>query len=256
MIVEGWLDWITRIDGIADKVYSEPNAGTGIACHSVVGEESEFQDGVPNRFLSTDKEQDPLTGRWRYTAYAAASCMFVLRKSGELIQMHPITASTWTSGGYEGNTRFWAIEAEGGQAPHYGELLTQPAEDAFVRLVTEWENHTGVTAEINVNILQHKQIAKRFGYDATACASDRYSNAWARINEGERYSDDMTPAEVEAIVRKVFDEVSASYYRTLTAAYWDKSAPGAYSAEPDPGVVAGIAKTHKHSPKGKPGVPA
>lgn len=52
--------------------------------------------------------------------------------------------------------------------------------------------------------------------------------------------EDMTPAEVEAIVRKVFDEASSDYYRTLTRAYWDRNAPGAYSAEPDPEVVAAI----------------
>lgn len=184
MIVNGWLDWATRRDGIPDKIYSEPNAGLGIACHSVVGREREFEDGIPNRFLSTERGADG-----RYTWQAAASCMFVLRESGELIQMYPVTASTWTSGGHEGNTRFWAIEAEGGLYPNYGEQLTPEASDTFVRLVTEWEAYSGIAASPNVNILQHRQIAAMFGYAPTACASGRYDEAWARISAGERFGD-------------------------------------------------------------------
>lgn len=184
MIVGGWLDWTVRIDGIADKVYTEPNRGLGIACHSVVGMESEGADGVPDRFLATNRGADG-----RYTDYAAASCMFVLRRNGTLIQMYPISASTWTSGGREGNTRFWAIEAEGGRYPDYGEKLTPVAEAAFIRLVTEWEAHTGIRAAPGANILQHKDIATAYGYAATACASDRYSAVWARIAAGERYGE-------------------------------------------------------------------
>jgi hypothetical protein len=192
-IVNGWLDWSERRDGVPDKKYSQPNSGEGIAMHSIVGQESEFQDGVPDRFLSKAKDANG-----RYTPYAAASCMFILRKNGTLIQMHPVTASTWTSGGKDGNTRFWAVEAEGGLNP-YTEPLTKAAEDTFIRLVTEWEQHTGRKALPGGNLLQHKEIAKKFGYAATACASDRYSNALVRILAGERYEEDtgMTPAQLE-----------------------------------------------------------
>ena len=199
VIVNGFLDWATRIDGVADKIYSEPNRGIGIACHSVVGRESEFQDGVPNRFLSTEKTADG-----RYTASAAASSMFVLRESGELIQMYPVTASTWTSGGREGNTSFWAIEAEGGLYPNYGEQLTEAATEAFIRLVTEFEDHTGIPGIPDANILQHRQIAALYGYAPTACASGRYDTAWARVASGERYGE-MTKAEIEAIVNERID---------------------------------------------------
>jgi hypothetical protein len=199
MITNGWIDWTTHIPGVPDKVYSEPNRGIGIACHSVVGKETEFQDGVPNRFLSTEKTADG-----RYTASAAASSMFVLRESGELIQMYPVTASTWTSGGREGNTRFWAIEAEGGLYPNYGEQLTDAAADTFIRLVTEFEDHTGLPAIPDANVLQHRQIAALYGYAPTACASGRYDTAWARVASGERYGE-MTKAEIEAIVNKRLD---------------------------------------------------
>jgi hypothetical protein len=186
MIINGWVDWAIRIDGVPDKVYTQKNTGEWITCHSVVGEESEFQDGVPNRFLSTDKDSSG-----RYTDPAAASCMFILRKNGTLIQMYPIWASTWTSGGREANTRSWAIEAEGGLNP-YSEPLTSQAKNSFVRLVREWEAHTGRKGMPNETLLQHSQVAKMFGYSPTACASGRYSEAWdlcLQSNEDDMYKE-------------------------------------------------------------------
>jgi hypothetical protein len=204
VITNGWLDWTTHIPGVPVKVYSEPNRGIGIACHSVVGRETAFQDGIPNRFLSTEGAINPATGRFEFSAAAAASCMFVLRESGELIQMYPVTASTWTSGGREGNTQFWAIEAEGGLYPNYGEQLTDAAADTFIRLVTEFEDHTGLPAIPDANVLQHRQIAALYGYAPTECASGRYDTAWARVASGERYGE-MTKAEIEAIVNERLD---------------------------------------------------
>lgn len=196
----GYLDWATYRPGIANKVYSEPNSGEWITCHSVVGEESDFEDGIPNRFLSTETYYDPELGMHRYTAYAAASSMFVLRKSGELIQMYPVTASTWTSGGRKANTRSWAIEAEGGQAPNYSEPLTPEAEASFVRLVREWERYSGKRAKAHITLVEHKEMAERFGYKPTACASDRYRFAWAKAEQREE--DDMELRErVERLER-------------------------------------------------------
>lgn len=178
MINNGWVDWALRIDGVPDKIYTAPNTGEWITCHSIVGEESEFQDGIPNRFLLEEKLPDG-----RYTDRAAASCMFILRKNGTLIQMYPVWASTWTSGGREANTRSWAIEAEGGLNPTT-EKLTPAARQSFVRLVREWENYTGRKAVPNETLLQHKQVAQLFGYAPTACASDRYSEAWQEVLSG------------------------------------------------------------------------
>lgn len=188
-IVNGWLDWAERRDGIADKVYSQPNRGEGIAMHSVVGDLPNHR--IPGRFLSTDKGADG-----RYTASAAASCMFILYRDGHLVQMYPVTASTWTSGGFDGNTRFWPVEAEGGVRPTT-EPLTKAAEDTFIRLVTEWEIHTGRRAQPGVNLLQHKEIARKYGYAATACASDRYDGALVRIIAGERYRKEEQVTDVE-----------------------------------------------------------
>lgn len=185
MIVDGFLDWAERRDGHPAKVYSQPNSGEGVACHSIEGYLPNHS--VPWRFLSDDR----VPGQpGRFTDTAAASVMFIGYTDGHLVQMYPVTASTWTSGGFDGNTRFWAIEMEGTA----GTPLTKEQEDTFIRLVTEWEAYTGHHAMPGINILQHKDIARQYGYAATACASDRYSNAWTRIIAGERY-DSMTPEE-------------------------------------------------------------
>lgn len=208
-ITNGFIDWAVRIDGIADKVYSAKNTGEWITCHSIVGSESETQDGIPNRFLSTEQ-----VSPGRYSAAAAASCMFILRKNGTLIQMYPITASTWTSGGPEANTRSWAIESEGGPPSNTREPLTQPQVTTFVRLVREWEARSGKKAVPGVTLLQHKDVAQQFGYDATACASDRYDNAWAAVVAGadvKPQEEDVT--ELEDLMLALF---SGSEERTLT----------------------------------------
>jgi hypothetical protein len=200
---DGFINWAKRIDGVADKVYTARNSGEWITCHSIVGGESEFDDGVPNRFLDRSRNADG-----SYTANAAASVMFVLRLNGQLIQMYPIWASTWTSGGREANTRSWAIEAEGGFASNPGEKLTEAQVVTFIRLAREWEAWSGKKAIPGSTLLQHKDVAKQFGYAATACASDRYSEAWARVAKGEDSVDGteyVTRAELDRLIRRIFN---------------------------------------------------
>ena len=56
----GWLDWTTHKPGIFAKTYTQPNTGLlGLALHSWVGSEAETADGIPNRFLSEEKEARP-----------------------------------------------------------------------------------------------------------------------------------------------------------------------------------------------------
>ena len=220
MIIAGWISWAVRIDGVPDKIYSQANTGEWITCHSIVGQETEFQDGIPNRFLDTSKDESG-----NYTPYAAASCMFILRTNGTLIQMYPVTASTWTSGGREANTRSWAVEAEGGLSPNYGEPLTPMQEQTFIRLVREWEQYTGFPAIPGITLRQHKDVAIEFNYPRTACASDRYNNAWLAIEQG----DTMTEDQVRAIVREEFDTGLSSIFRNLIKAYFVPSSPGGYS---------------------------
>lgn len=205
-IVNGWVTWAERRDGHPEKVYTQRNSGEGIACHSIVGDLPNHT--IPWRFLSDER----VPGTRQFTRNAAASVMFIVYRDGHLTQMYPVTASTWTSDGFDGNTRYWAIEAEGGGVADTREPLTGAASDTFVRLVTEWERHTGRTAVPNANILQHKQIASLYGYAPTACASDRYAGAWARISNGERYEGGtMTDDEI----RKLVDTAIAAQFRAL-----------------------------------------
>lgn len=177
MIVDGWVEWAERKDGPANKQYPESNSGLGIACHSVVGMLPNHS--IPGRFFDPND---------------SASTMFILYEDGHLVQMYSVLSSTWTSGSKAANVRYWAVEAEGGIAPDYGEKLTPEASETFIRLVTEWEAYTGNVAHPGVNILQHKDLVRLYGGGQTACASDRYSDVWSRIAAGERY-DDMTPED-------------------------------------------------------------
>lgn len=190
-IINGWVDWAVRVDGHPLKVYSQKNTGEWITCHSIVGDLPNHS--IPSRFLDDTRDSNG-----NFIPSAQASVMFILYKDGQLTQMYPVTASTWTSGGPEANTRSWSIEAEGGYSPTT-EKLTNAAAQSFVRLVREWEAYTGNKALPNDTLLQHKQVAAKFGYSPTACASDRYSNAWEMClqNEDDMYKekyDELTEA--------------------------------------------------------------
>jgi hypothetical protein len=179
---------------VSDKKYTETNKGIGIAVHSVVGFESTFHDGVPDRFLSTERLPNG-----QYTPNAAASCTFILRYDGTLIQMYPITASTWTSGGREANTSYIPIELEGGLNP-FNEPMRPAQVAAFVRLVRDIEAHKGIRYVPEVSILQHKQLAAKFGYAPTACASDRYALGYAALTAATPPGDvPMTPDQIRQL---------------------------------------------------------
>ena len=202
---KGWLrhPLFVRVDGHPAKVYSQPNTGAnGLAFHSIVGEEPDFADGIPNRFLSDEREPSNPS---RFSEMAAASCMFILRKRMPHVVMYPVTASTWTSGGPEANTTTWAMEAEGGLYPVFGEMLTEHQIQGVLVIATAWEQYTGrkLTPAL---MREHRVIAIDYGYKATACASGRYSEAQRRLAAGERATvtgedqDDMTRAEIEALI--------------------------------------------------------
>lgn len=195
-IVNGWCDWCERHPGHPLKVYSQPNSGEGVWIHSVVGNLPNH--AVPSRFLSDARNPDGT-----FTRDAAASTMFIAYKDGHVKQMYPVTASTWTSGGREANTSGWAIEFEGGPLSNTTEALTKGQEDALIRIVTDWEAHTGRVAQPRVNILQHKDLARKYGYASTSCASDRCAGAYIRIANGERYGKE------EGMASKEYDELLA-----------------------------------------------
>lgn len=190
MIVEGFVSWASRRDGVPDKVYAERNRGLGLIGHSIVGRERRDQDGIPDRFLSTEKDAEG-----SYTANAAASCMFVLRLSGELIQMYPVWSSTWTSGGRVANTSYWAIEAEGGDDP-FDEPLNEAQVLTLLRLCDEYEAYTGRTVERGSTFREHGEIARELGYAATACPSNRYRTFYAALEAREKGEPGMTPEQL------------------------------------------------------------
>ena len=182
----GWLDWTVHAPGIPDKTYSEPNRGIGLIGHSIVGS---YQAAI-GRFMS---EQRDAAG-W-YTPYAAASVMFIACQDGEIIQCYPVTASTWTSGGREANTSYWAIEAEGGAPGNEREPLTDAQVAGILRLCREWEAaHPGEQVRPGTTFREHGEIARQFGYSATACPSNRYQRLY------EALEDDMDEAKVLEII--------------------------------------------------------
>lgn len=195
-IINGWVDWAERRDGHPLKVYTQKNSGEWITCHSIVGNLPNH--AIPLRFLSDARNTDG-----SFTANAAASVMFILYKDGHLVQMYPVTESTWTSGGREANTRSWAIEAEGGYSPQ-DEPLTPEASQSFVRLIREWESYTGHKAVPNETLLEHRDVALQFAYNPTACASGRYKEAWElclQSSEEDMYKEKYEELEAAAAKR-------------------------------------------------------
>lgn len=186
-IIDGWVYWADRsIKGHPEKVYSKPNAGLGIICHSIVGDLPGH--AVPHRFLADDREPGNPA---RFTPYAAASVQFIVYRDGHLRQLYPVTASTWTSGGPEANTGYWSIEAEGGY-PDNDEPLTDAAITTLRHLFMEFTNHTGRELVPGDNLLGHRDAAKRWGYEPTACPSRRYDELFYMMSqEGKQMLADL-----------------------------------------------------------------
>ena len=201
------VEWVP---GPAEKTYTERNSAEGVALHSIVGEEKEFHDGIPDRFLSMDRLPDG-----RFTPYAAASCQHILRKFdtrftgyATMIQMYAFTQATWTSGGREANTKFLSVEIEGGGylngLPNYSEPLNDLQIRTlllFLIVAERWmqrrRNDPKFRLVYGENVLQHKHIAQKYGYAATACASDRPVRAMLMLPQ---YREDL--AMEDAVARQ------------------------------------------------------
>lgn len=162
MIIEGWVDWAIRIDGIPDKVWSPRRAKQYVVNHSIEGNLGPAL--VPARFLSMAKD-----GNGNYTADAQASVTFVLHKDGRLIQMYDLTQSPWTSGSRAANEAGVAIETEGVA----GELLNDAQVATYVRLIHELTPWFGFElSRAKGTIKEHRELAQ------TACPSGRYQSAY------------------------------------------------------------------------------
>ena len=174
-ILGGWVDWAQRRDGVANKVYSAPNQGLGLALHSMEGSVA----GSESRFLSTATTPDG-----SYTPYATASTMFALALDGTLIQYYPVTASTWTSGNRQANTTLWAIESEG----FAGSPLNEAQVATMIGLCYEFEAHTGRVATRDFaarTLWEHNEVWAWVSPNAgsTSCPSGRYQTFYDALED-------------------------------------------------------------------------
>ncbi len=173
MIVDGWLDWATRIPGPSDKRYSQPNAAVGYVPHSAVG----FYAGWESRLFSTERDPDNPA---RYSRYAAASVHGWIAYDGSVIQHYPFTVSCWASGNRHANTNFVAFENEGGPPGDESERLTAKQIAANVRIIRELSAWQGWKAsrpksrsDNTATLYEHNECVRLWGGGATACPSQR-----------------------------------------------------------------------------------
>lgn len=218
---EGWLTspLFIQIAGHPAKIYTEPNTGeNGLGIHSVVGEEADFLDGVPERFLS---DQRVPGNPERFTDYAAASILFVLRKRMHHVQMYPVECATWSSGGREANTTTWAMEAEGGGPGNYSEPLTDHQIRGFLAIAAAWEQRFGRRLVDGKTVRPHWQIARDYGYAPTACESNRYAQARLHLARGTAPTPEeesmATEAEIRTWAREEADAVAGGAFLPLLA---------------------------------------
>jgi hypothetical protein len=198
---DGWLDWVERLPGPADKVYSVPNAARGYVPHSAVG----YYGGWASRLFSTDRREDG-----RYTAYAAASVHGWIAYDGRVQQHYPLDASCWASGSVYPNTHFIAFENEGGFQP-YDEPLTDAQVEANLRLIRDlasWRDWPAICRPVDAldrsaSLYEHRECV-RWGSAPTACPSGRIP--WQRLLDELHVA---TPTEPEVHVVQAGDTLYA-----------------------------------------------
>lgn len=240
---DGFLDWATKFPGISDKQYSEPNQGLALVGHSIVGS----YESALGRFMSTAKDANG-----NYTDHAAASVMFILRKTGELVQMYPVTASTWTTGGRVANTTMWAIEAEGGPLSNVSEPLTDGQVATLLRLSDEFTARTGRKVVKGSTFREHGEVAKALSYPATACPSNRYVRFYEALNAREAPVTRAEFAELKAAVDRLdlrgialgkdgqgYDILNANLNEVVLAHFANH--PGATKIQPHTHTPGGVA---------------
>jgi hypothetical protein len=170
---DGWFDWMRRKPGPPDKVYSQRNAVDFYVAHSAVG----YYGGWVSRLFSTARD-----AVGRYTSYAAVSAHGWIPYDGAVLQHYPLTASCWSSGSREANTRGVAFEIEGGAPGKESEPLTEAQRGALQRILEDIADWKGVTnaywrrpsgdRDLDATLYEHRECV-RFGSGPTACPSNR-----------------------------------------------------------------------------------
>lgn len=182
----GWLTWAGREPGPPNKVYQETNRHEGIVCHSMEG----WWAGSYVELMRPERQ---------------ASWMFSNLRDGRFVQHYPITASPWTSGNREANTRYWSVESEG----LAGTPLNEMQVANMLRLVKEWELFTGRKAqrtEPGRTIWNHHEVAQKWSPNAgaTACPSGRYDGFYAQLEAGPVIEEgEVTREEYEALKAEI-----------------------------------------------------
>jgi len=168
MTANGWIEWATRRDGPANKVYSQANRQEGIVLHSVEG-------WLAGAFGELDKTE------------RQASWHFTLGLDGTLYQHYRLVASCWASGNVEANTRYVAMESEG--------IAGTPLNEAQVATAKRLLQELGF-AKRGVDIWEHREVWDLSEPNAgpTACPSDRYEPLYAALE------DEVTREEYENLL--------------------------------------------------------
>jgi hypothetical protein len=180
----GWFSCLEEAPGPPEKTYTEPCTAEEATCHSMEG----WIRGSLSRMLSMERQADG-----RFTPYAAASWPVSLPLVGVPLQHYGIWQACWTSGSRKANVRSFAFEAEGvagqplnaNQRYWFNHLMRDveevkgfpylPVQPPILDRVLPWRT------AIPRRIYQHNEQVARFGGGATACASDRYTQAWEEL---------------------------------------------------------------------------
>lgn len=151
---DGWLEWSTRRYGPPTKLYAVRNASTGIALHSMEGSYAGSMAVLDN-------------------PARAASWMFSLRLTGELVQHYSVLDSPWASGNAAANCALWSLELEGTAAMPINTAQIATA----LRLFEAFGAYTGRPARRPGNIYEHREVWNWStpNAGATACPSERYA---------------------------------------------------------------------------------
>lgn len=238
MITNGIADWAVWRPGPPGKVFPAVNQMQGLVCHSAEG----YNAG---NFGELDKPE------------RQASWHFTNSLDGTFYQHYPITASCWTSGNYEANTRYFAVESEG-QASVDG-----PLNDAQVRNLMRLAADlvpVGVTLTRDPatrTLWEHNEVATRWSPNAgpTACPSHRYDPFFTALEGGT----DMDP-RVDALIAALGGQAEIDKWNGPADAPTGNSLLAGYALEQQklaehiaaPHAAGGprvtTIPTHKHTP--------
>jgi len=212
---QGWLSWAIRRPGPANKVYAEKNRNEGLCCHSAEG----WLAGIFGELDNPNR---------------AASWHFTNAISGEFYQHYPVTSSTWTSGNYEANVRYWATESEGLAATP----LNDKQVDNMLTLAQEFEAYTGkvaTRATADRTVWMHREVAQKWSPNAgpTACPSERYQPFFIALDLSQEADMGMTPEQLARL-----DAAEKGVYQLQTQVFGTNGIVDAYVTDPDTGALA------------------